>query len=50
MARQPLGSGSTGPANWNASSTVYNRSYLPAVLRAGLIALVLAILLLIVIL
>lgn len=46
MSTQPLGSGS----NWTASPTVYNRSYLPAALRAGLIALVLAVLLLIVIL
>ena len=49
MSTQPLGSGSTAPSSWTAAPAVYNRSYLPAALRAGLIALLLAILLLIVI-
>jgi hypothetical protein len=50
MAAQPIGSGPAGPPpHWYSPSSVYNRSYLLAALRAGVIALVLlAILVLIV--
>ncbi|BBY86013.1 hypothetical protein MTOK_17950 [Mycolicibacterium tokaiense] len=42
MATQPMGSQSAGqPPHWYASSPTFNRSYLLAALRAGVIALIL---------
>lgn len=50
MAMQPFGPGPRSSGNFQAPSPVYNRSYVPAAARAGIIALVLVVLLLIVIL
>ncbi|MCV7191769.1 hypothetical protein [Mycolicibacterium brumae] len=51
MATQPFGPGGPGSSgSFQAPSPLYNRSYVPAAVRAGIIALVLAALLLIVIL
>ncbi|CAN5239183.1 hypothetical protein BH11ACT7_BH11ACT7_09680 [soil metagenome] len=42
MAAQPIGTHTAGkPANWYASSSTCNRSYLLAAMRAGVIALIL---------
>ncbi|WP_192860260.1 hypothetical protein [Mycobacterium sp. MS1601] len=51
MAAQPIGSQSAGqPKHWYAPSSTCNRSYLLAAMRAGVIALVLLAVLVLVVL
>ena len=51
MAAQPMGTQSAGqPPHWYSPSSVCNRSYLLAALRAGVIALVLLVILVLVVL